>query len=289
MLLLLAAAPALAQFSQLAVTDDGTQVYFTSQLFLQGMTEASTPLGPEARLYLAAPTGVSLFAERGSLASLNMGGGDSGVSSPQVSSDGSLVAFTFNFVCLTDPHCASPVSEGEIRGQQTLDLGPGSVQLSRNGHWALLTQTIITSSGTPPTLSQTITSTLVDLTTGQRTQVPPPFAFAPHTLASNGTVLVQSSAKGGLSLWNQGQLSPIAWPAGDFIGTNSLTLSDDGSTIVFTGFPASSIPASGLPPLSLMALDTASGNVTTIYQAPDSAHNASLWPLAATVRSSCTA
>jgi uncharacterized protein (TIGR03437 family) len=274
-MLLLAAAPALAQFSQLAVTDDGTQLYFTSQLLLQGMTTPSKPVAPEFRLYMAGGAGVSLFAERGSLASQRGATGDSGVAAPEVSGDGSLVAFTFNDICLTDPLCPAPVSEGEIRGQQTLDLGPGSVQLSRNGHWALLTQTIISVSGTPPNSTETTTyaSTLIDLTTGQRTQVPSPPNLATHTLASNGTMLVQNPASGRLSVWNQGQLSSALFPSGVSFSLPSLTLSDDGSTILFTGFPKPS-NAAGLPGLSVMALDIESGNLTTLYQAPDSAHNA---------------
>jgi len=268
--LLFVATPVLAQFAQLSATDDGNQLYFTSQLMLRGATSTSASRAPEARLYRYGPDGVTLFAERGSLASQHVSGTGAGVANPQVSGDGSVAGFTFTYVCLTDPQCMSPGEEGEIRGQRTLDAGPGTLQLSHNGRWALLTQTI--SNLSPGTIQPpTYVSTLMDLTTGQRTDVPPPPYPTARTLASDGTLLVQPSAEP-LSLWKQGQTSPIPLPAGLFVNTGSMTLSDDATTLVVAGFFQASIPAVGLPDVEMMTIDVASGNVTTLFTAQDSKH-----------------
>ena len=82
-LLLAVAVPACGQFSQLAATDDGKQLYFTSQWLLKG-TAAPTLPWAESRLYRYGPDGVTLFAERGNLAPRNSGGSSDGVFSPQV-------------------------------------------------------------------------------------------------------------------------------------------------------------------------------------------------------------
>jgi uncharacterized protein (TIGR03437 family) len=269
MLMLLLAIPAFAQFSQLAVTDDGTQVYFTSQLLLRGAGQNQTPLGPEARLYRFGPDGVTLFAERGALASQHASGSDAGVSGPQVSGDGSVVSFTFTYVCLTDPQCISAVSEGEIRGSQTLDLGEGSVQLSRNGQWALLTKTVNNSTlGTPQ--PPTYVSTLINLATGERTDAPPPPPFlGPRTVSSDGTLLVRPSGQG-WGLWKQGVYTQIPLPSGLALNSSSFILSDDASTLFTAGFSIGSTPSSSLPGIDLLSVDTASGNVTTFFHSRDS-------------------
>lgn len=260
---LLVATPSFAQFAQLAATDDGSQLYFTSQLQLRGATSTSSShFAGEARLFRFGPDGVTLFAERGSLASQFTSGSDPGVAGPQVSGDGSVVGFTFRFVCPTDPQCMQSIDEGEIRGQQTLDAGPGTLQLSHNGRWALLTQMVSNGSpDAPPAI--TFTSTLIDLVTGQRTDVPPPPNPATHTLASDGTLLVQPPA-GPISVWKQGQFTPILWPSGLAAGFMSMTLTDDAKTLLLLGFSKASIPA-----VEIVAIDVASGKATTLFETQD--------------------
>jgi hypothetical protein len=86
----------------------------------------------QTRLYRIAADGVQLFAERppviatGSTASFSNG---DGIALPQVSDDGQTVAYTVR---------GGGGSVAEIRGATTLHLGPGSVQISRNGKWAVL-------------------------------------------------------------------------------------------------------------------------------------------------------
>jgi uncharacterized protein (TIGR03437 family) len=239
---------ACGQFSQLTATGDGQEVYFTSQLVLRG--PASSPMPTESRLFHWNSNGISLYAERGALAASPIAVIEPGITSPQVSSDGSQIAFTFHNICTAAPGCVPSDSEGFLRGQVNMDLGPGTVQLSRNGRWALLA---------PPVDFRPETSVLLDLTNGQRTTVPHPSEFVGHSIASDGSVLVVGQEDGGaetgaFSLWKQGQMTPIStagWP---------LDLSDDASTIICGAAPTSLSTA-------LTAVDVGTGRWTPVFVA----------------------
>ena len=269
--LLLLVAPVRAQFSSLTATDDGNQLYFTSKLLLRGAK--STSQGPETRLYRSASDGVTLSAERGPLAPTGSFSSGDGVVSPAVSGDGTLVAFTFNDVCLSPPACTESVNEAELRGSQTLDLGPGLVQLSRNGRWALVANQVSGANYTanPPTLTTTYTTTLIDLTTGQRASIssqPAPGLISNqniHTLASDGSVLIAASsspqtdaAGAGFSIWKQGTATPVQLPA----GVTPFALSDDAGTIVYYVYPQG--PGALY---QLGAFNRASGKSSIVFQA----------------------
>jgi len=267
LLLLLMAFPMFAQFSQLAATDDGKQLYFTSQMLFNRATET---LGwPEYRLYRFGTDGVTLFAERGAFASDATFSSSTGVSNLRVTGDGSLVGFTFNEICLTGGQdCGQPLNEAELRGKQSVDLGPGTVQLSRNGRWALVTK-IVYDDSTPGVLSETTESTLIDLTTGQRTAVneipvslQDPNAF--NTIASDGTVLAFTLSSGKVSpgLWKQGQFTPVSLPPGPAI--TLLAISDDASTLI--GYTYST--KRGLPS-QIIAINLTSGKTTVVIQTDD--------------------
>jgi len=62
-----AAGPGRAQFTALAATDDGQDLYFSSPLRIA--PAAATV--PESRVFHAGPNGIELFAERGALAPNN--------------------------------------------------------------------------------------------------------------------------------------------------------------------------------------------------------------------------
>jgi uncharacterized protein (TIGR03437 family) len=258
--------PVSAQFSQLAATDSGTQVYFVSRLMLKGAV--STAKFPEARLYRIGPDGVTLFAERGPLAPQNFSGSSDGVSNPGVSGDGSLIAFTFNNVCPTDSTCQTSVqTEAELRGTQTFDLGPGSLQLSRNGKWALVTSSLTLDLQTHQLLPQT--STLINLATGARSIMPGPPAAASHTLASDGTVLILepaagSGVAGAVGLWKQGQFTPVKFSSGVAYGL--MSLSDDAGTLISQAIVNG---ATAQQSISLVAIDVASGKQTILWQTTD--------------------
>jgi uncharacterized protein (TIGR03437 family) len=267
--------PFYCHFAQLAATDDGKQLYFTSQMLLKGAAPSSSPW-PESRLYRFGPDAVTLFAERGPLAPESSSSSSDGVSDPSVSGDGSLVAFTFNDVCSTIPDCVDITNEAELRGSQTLDLGPGTAQLSKNGRWVL----IALYDSNVSIFSDPWTYALLDLTTGQRMSVPyAPYdpamssygGLSPYSLASNGTVLIYSivtDASTGAkalvySLWKQGKVTPIqSTPGASFVPT---ALSDDASTII--GYRYSPYQN------QIVAMDLASGKATVVFQPKDSTQN----------------
>src|SRR6516165_4339703 len=81
------AAPVFAQFSQLVSTDDGQELYFASPLILASVPSPSPMPQPVPNLYRVGPDGVYLVTSNASM--------------PQVSGDGSIVAFTNPNFCTT--------------------------------------------------------------------------------------------------------------------------------------------------------------------------------------------
>src|SRR5712692_9120606 len=114
-------------FLELASTDDGRQLYFSSTLRLG----AAAPGRREFRIYRTAASGVELFAERGALASTNSFSSADGAVNAQVSGDGQTVGLTLQNVCEPgDPCTLGGGSRAELRGRNAAVLGPGSVYLS---------------------------------------------------------------------------------------------------------------------------------------------------------------
>jgi uncharacterized protein (TIGR03437 family) len=251
-------APALAQISQITATEDGQQVYFTSRLVLKG---AASSIG-EYRLYRWTGSGVSLFAERGPLAAAG-GSSSDGVSNPVVSADGSIVGFTFNDVCPSGSNCIQPVNQAVVRGRLNESLGIGNLQLSRDGRWALVTVSDFDSTVFPPVT--TYSSTLRDLNTGELAEVPPPPSGTSDArdrfIASGGSVVVKSDS--GVGLWKQGQVTPVPIPAA--INARVIGLSDDARTLFLSSYTIAPTPGMGL-----VAMDVATGKLTTVFQAADS-------------------
>jgi uncharacterized protein (TIGR03437 family) len=234
-LFLVFAGPGWSQFTELATTDDAQHLYFTSQLRLS----ASSAATPEYRVFHYGPKGVELFAERGPMPPNNTGtttsGSGDGVDAPQVSGDGSLIGVTSHYDCSSGSSCTP--AEGLLRGARVVDLGPGNLQLSRNGRWAALTQQTF----------QSDIGTLIDLQTNQSVSIP-----SPLSVASNGDVLVRAG------IWRQGQVSPLSLSG----TTLPLALSDDAVTLVFVRLAPDSSGS-----VLLIARNLLSGNETTLYTA----------------------
>jgi uncharacterized protein (TIGR03437 family) len=267
MFLLLLAIPARAQFAELAATDDGKQLFFTSQLILKG---AEPSAWPETRLYRFGSK-VDVFAERGSLAPEGTFGSGMGVTHPSVSGDGSVVGFTFNGVCRSTTNCSEVTNRAAVRGRETLDLGPGVVQISRNGRWAV----VLNEDYDYAPLFVFVTSTLIDLLTGQRVDVPsPPYVlgqWSALTLASDGSLLVRrpDAVVGGVTvpvyeLWKQRQITPVSLPSGEVWTPFALT--DDAGTILCYGYPAD---PRGLWS-KIVAISVASGKTTSVIDTKES-------------------
>jgi uncharacterized protein (TIGR03437 family) len=192
--LILVGLPVAAQFAELASTEDGHQLYFSSPLKLAG----KVPDRGENRIYRVTDDGISLFAERGSLASLNGFSGGFGARSPQVSGDGQTVGLTLTDICPNENPCVTAVNRVELPGKHPQVLGTGSLALSRNGRWAL------TIPPDPPRPHFTATATRINLETGETVSVPVPPFGARFVLTSDGSVLVEAG------LWRNGTVTPLA-------------------------------------------------------------------------------
>ena len=101
------------------------------------------------------------------------------MATPQVSGDGSLIGFTAHNICLSEDSCTPVQAEGLLAGAQTVDLGPGVLQLSKNGRWALLV----------PTITQNASTKIIDLQTSQTASILGLVSDG-RAIASNGAVLI---------------------------------------------------------------------------------------------------
>jgi uncharacterized protein (TIGR03437 family) len=239
------AAPVFAQFSQLVSTDDGQELYFASPLILTSSVPSPSPMPqPVPNLYRVGPDGVYLVTSSASM--------------PQVSGDGSILAFTNPNFCTTTstmPPGTSCGPEGELWGTPPTELGAGSLQLSRNGRWTVLS---------PPLLpNQSSSATLIDLSTGQKTQIPPLSLGVNFSVASDGTVLVQQTQIG---LWKQDQFTPIVLSLPIGTAFRILALSDDAGTLIYSGFDVNPGQQS---PIRLVARNLSAGTDTVFFVAPD--------------------
>lgn len=206
-------------FSQFAATGDGQQLFFISPLALTGSQPVPPPLLPStgdsaSNLYRMGPGGIQLLS--------------SSASAPSVSDDGNVVGLTDpNVSTTTGGSTSCCTQEGELLGPPLTDLGPGSLQISRNGQWALLIP--------PLNPYAAATATLIGIGSGVTTPVPLPASGVTFALASNGAVLVQQAVTNQLGLWRAGQFTPLnLGGAGSASGAETaLALSDDASTLIY--------------------------------------------------------
>ncbi|MCW5982485.1 MAG: hypothetical protein KIT09_30645 [Bryobacteraceae bacterium] len=251
--------PALGQYVELASTDDGHQLYFSSTLRLAG----ARPDHGEFRIYRVTETGsIELFAERGALAPGTSFASGDGARAPQVSGDGQTVGFSLPGACAPQDPCVTPVTIAALRGRHEGVIGEGSLLMSRNRRWALLTQP-----AGPPPANITPDATLIDLETGERSSVPPPPPGVRLAVASDGTVVGQRSS--GPGLWRQGRFAPLSI-TGPF---TIWGISDDARILIYAAladFPEN-------PRQELVARDLVSGRETVVFSRAGSA--ASLWPI----------
>jgi hypothetical protein len=249
MLLLLLAAPVGAQFVQLATTDDGGRVFFTTPMSLKG---AGPSRWRESRLYRFGADGLTLFAERDPLAPESKFEPGYGVRDPSVSADGAVVGLTYTGICV-DRECVDRLPQTEVRGRQTVALGPGRVQVSRNGRWALVEKY-------PMPMRDPLL--LVDLSTGQPVELPPDLYRVGTGLSSDGSFLaafLRNPAPYTFLLdppgiWKGGQLTPLVLPE----GLRPIALTADGAAVLAVGSPN-----------RLAMVSLASNTAVTIAEAPD--------------------
>jgi uncharacterized protein (TIGR03437 family) len=223
-LLLFAGLPMLAQFSGLATTTDGSQVYFSSTLRLRGSTESDAP-----KIFQHG-TNFSLFREvlRGD----SVQGNSSNyyeLIEPQVSGDGTIVAYTSTAECYNLPtvNCQTQYLPN-VAGPSpvpTHALGFGHARLSPDGRY-LATCCLL--GVISPQMS------IFDFATGQS-------FVLPGSLGGDG---LQAFADGGMLMATGDSPSVVilrrtatGWDGGTSVPLNQTALearlSRDGSTILY--------------------------------------------------------
>lgn len=235
LVLILLSCPLFAQFSHFAATDDGRQMYFTSTLQLAG----DPPGIAGSRIFRI--TGDSLEPFAGSGVSLSSGAYD-----PQVSGDGQTVGLTRN-------------GSGELLGAGATVLGPGTLTISRDARWALLT---VSSILPPPINSYLSQSTVIHISTGERTVLPQVNGFSQTFgpgIASDGTVVMQGTS--GTGLWRQRNFTPVMLPDRSVIAA----LSDNAQVLLYNQILNTS---SANPQERLVSRNLLTGNETILSSQP---------------------
>lgn len=242
------ALPAFGQFSGLAVTDDGGQVYFSSPLML-GSDPRSAAM-PESRVYRWSAKGVELMGERGELApggSTVSSSSSDGASGAQVSGDGGLYGYTLYNACAqpgTSDGCAGIQSQAVLRGTINATAGQGVLQLSRNGRWALVVPQASPIRTSPPALWDIQNASV---------SYPPSAAALYGSVASDGSVVTDGG------MWRAGTVTPFGI-AGRFV---PLAISGNGKVLVYNALLTDA--AGRVNGVALTARDLASGKDVAIY------------------------
>ncbi len=259
-LALLFAGSASAQFSGLAPTDDGSQLYFVTRVRLASELAQHLPAttaiyriraGAIERLTDPPPAGV------GSPQQLQ--------GNPQVSGDGRVFSYTEYLQCIGGSSCITRPSTSHsllsVAGQPDGAPLAGEAQISRNGRF-VFNALLFPGFSFPP---QANIRELHDLETGTTVQVPVRPASGQQAVTSDGRVLGFDPQSGALILWSpQGarSLSTSEQPATAIV--------DDAATWVV--YETASTPSDGV---HLRALELGSGRDVLLARS-GSALNASI-------------
>jgi uncharacterized protein (TIGR03437 family) len=202
LLVLLRTASLPAQFSELAVTDDGAQVWFVTEFRLKAEAPLRLPQTPA--VYRIVREGVERFTDPPPFDFVLF----RSHSNPQTSGDGSVVSYTETTACRGGSSClnypSASYSRLFVNGQPAGEPLPGAAQLSRNGRFILL-------AGRWSTFTQaTEVRELRDLQTGGRFDVTV-WPSGNRALTSGGQVLgFDLLGRTKLLLWSPQQTRPLA-------------------------------------------------------------------------------
>jgi uncharacterized protein (TIGR03437 family) len=223
---LLAAWPAWAQFTGIATTRDGSTVYVSTPLRLKGTAQSLN--GKVFRLAGGRP---ELFAEQ--LPGVQIGWYNEkfyDLTQPDVSGDGSVVAYTGSRGCGGGSGCLSVQrAQGTVAdasGNALLD-SAGYVNVSPNGQYALFFGRNTFASVVPP-------AELVSPRSGERTTVPYPIsAQARRRVTNDGSVAVFKD--GAVRLWSISGETTIGGASIAAAGYNDplLMIGADGRRLVY--------------------------------------------------------
>ncbi len=239
LLLLVAALTASAQRHSLASTDDGRQLYFAANALIYRITDAGVEVFAEI------PPNLPGYHDPNIQPALYM---------PFVSGDGRLVGYNSDAYCPQFYACQpGPYTTGELRGSISKTLGQGTLSVSHNGRWALLTARDYGSIYPGPN------SFLTDLESGKQTLVPYQ-VWAPVWIADDGSI-VQFNLYAS-TVWRPDGVVPLAYPAqplGVPIGISAdarVVVSQDSAYIGnATRFFATDLPTGSVTVLELSATE----------------------------------
>ena len=211
--------PLLGQFSNLATTDDGRVLYFSSPLRLRG-----TEQFPHDKIFQRTGEEFHLVAQLERILSFEFVTNFFRLIDPDVSGDGRVVSYVGQRNCFGGSRCVfvgrflSTVKLPEVDEPLIL---LGRVQLSRNGRYAVQFR-----SGLPE-------SNRIDLVTGDRIEIPQRFWItARQAITSDGSIAVQGQT--GLSLWTPDGTTPIPIE-GEHL--RSAIINDQGDWVIYESFP----------------------------------------------------
>jgi uncharacterized protein (TIGR03437 family) len=241
---------AFAQFQDLATTDDGAQLYFSSAARLRSSGEVAN-----RKLFVLDASGPHLVAQR-----------DKGepygwtftnfydLFAPEPSADGSILAFTAYRSCGGGSGCLQVEDyEANIVGLANPPqwTASGHITMSRNGRFAVLygTTAWYPAPGTD----------WVDLRAGEKVRLPKDLDFPGGTsvhrrIASDGTVITSNG--GNLGLWRKAGIQSLRNSA----GAAQAMIDDAATRVVYESWDGTTA--------KLIAYDIATGNETLLTTAP---------------------
>jgi uncharacterized protein (TIGR03437 family) len=229
-IIFLAAIPGLAQFSGLATTTDGSQLYFSSPMQLTGSADTSS----YAKIFRYDGTDFYLYAQLAKVAS---------TAPPPVAGP----AITSNYYALTNPFvsgngattgyvgfadCTECSYDRVLPAQTTFEFAgaggelvlPRQCNLNTSGRFALCQ----VETGSPFNAAPAV---LIDLASDQTIAFLQTFCWGnPHYMTANGAVLLYGSS--GLTLWSAGSGTQNVGLAVPAYGGGCPMISGDGSLIV---------------------------------------------------------
>jgi len=198
--LLVVSSCASAQFRDLAVTDDGSQVYFATNLGL--VSEASQNLPGGIAIYRIVNGVIEGVPVPPGLNPHPLPWHSYSFGNPQVSADGRAFSYTEYDNCGGGSACvfypSSSTSLLKVDGQ-TDQAVAGEAQISRDGRFVL--NYLTTCCPTPSFPGQPDVVQLHDLQTGTTVQPPLAPAGKRQAVASGGTALLLNRQTGSLTLW----------------------------------------------------------------------------------------
>ncbi len=196
-----------AQPSSLATTDDGRQLYFASDSKIFRITESGL------ELFAALPADLPGYHDPNIQPRVYL---------PMVTGDGAVVGFTSDAYCPPFGAClAGAYTTGQLKGRMAGSPGQGTLSLSRNGKWAVLTARDYGSIYPWPN------SQLIDLENGTAIWIPFP-VYPPVVVAADGAI-AQPNHYGG-AVWKPNQY--IALPLAPQGPGGPVGISDNSRVVV---------------------------------------------------------